>query len=721
MKKIAILFVLVLVGLLSVGVVSAIDVEGGQFSRLALDDFGNIFSCGRNNFGQLGLGDTLNRLVPTQIALSGVTGIGAGSDSGGHAVALIGGNVFAWGHNNAGQLGDGTTTTRLTPVQVKNVTGSPGFLDNIVQVVACGGHNIALKEDGTVFTWGLNGHGQLGIDSLVNSPLPVQVKNVSGSPGFLSDVINVSCGRDFSFAIKNDGTLFAWGGNAYGQLGDTSTTDKKLPVQIAIGNVQAVSGGFFSSIALKNDGTVFGWGRNLFGEIGDGTTTPRKVLVQVKNVTGSPGFLDNIAAISSGVIHSLALRNDGTVFGWGRNRDGQLGDGTTTDRLTPVQVKNVTGSPGFLSNIVRIDAGGGYSLAVNDGGTIFSWGDNRYGSLCDGTTIDRLIPVQSTPIVIISDSDGDGFADDVDNCINDFNALQDDEDEDGIGDICDVCPVTSGETCPGESAAKEINASDGGFVNTSTASVEIPANALSSDETIIAEETGAYTGGFAGLWYGTAISFGVIFGPTGTNFDVPVTVCITFDTFGQGTCTNNPFKIGQDADGDSVYDELTTSACTDLGGNLMELCAETSSFTEFRVFGVDRDDDGVLDNVDSCLGSVLPEPVDLVPNNFADIDGDGIFEVNGADSEITLADTHGCTCLDILEIKPGEDEGEIKFGCAKGTIDTFLAERGWAKGVITGSTISNLDKTTPKFSQIAILVLLATIGMATFLIVRRKR
>ena len=228
------------------------------------------------------------------------------------------GTVWAWGYNYYGQVGDGTTTNRSTPVQVAGLSG--------VSAVAGGfDHSIALKTDGTVWAWGLNSSGQLGDGTTTNRTTPVQVTGLSGVTAIVS-------GGHHSMALKLDGSVWTWGYNISGQLGDGTSANRSSPVQVTgLSGVTAIAGGDFHSIALKIDGTVWTWGYNYYGQLGDGTTTNRYTPVQVTGLTG-------VNAIAGGDLHSIALKLDGTVWTWGFNGSGQLGDGTSTSRSTPVPV-----------------------------------------------------------------------------------------------------------------------------------------------------------------------------------------------------------------------------------------------------------------------------------------------------------------------------------------------------------------------------------------------
>ncbi|WP_309889956.1 PKD domain-containing protein [Archangium sp.] len=228
------------------------------------------------------------------------------------------GTVWAWGANNLGQLGDGTTTQRLSPVQVSGLTGVTG-LD------AGEAHSLALRQDGTVWTWGYNTDGQLGDGTTTHRSSPVQVPGLSG-------VTALAPGRTHSLVLRQDGTVWAWGANSNGQLGDGTTLQRNSPVKVTgLSGVTAIAAGIFHTLALRQDGTVWAWGTNGNGQLGDGTTTQRNSPVQVAGLSG-------VTALTGCYTHSVALRQDGTVWAWGHNYYGQLGDGTTTPRSSPVQV-----------------------------------------------------------------------------------------------------------------------------------------------------------------------------------------------------------------------------------------------------------------------------------------------------------------------------------------------------------------------------------------------
>lgn len=294
------------------------------------------------------------------------------------------GRVWCWGSNWYGQLGDGTTTARRTPVQVADLRGE-------FQAVAAGGnHSCALSTAGAVFCWGRNEYGQLGIGSTTDSPRPERLRRQ-----MRSGVQAIVAGHRHTCALSSNGVAFCWGLNLYGQVGDGSTASRTLPTRVAgLGaNARSISAGMNHSCGLDRNGRAMCWGDNRLGQIGDGTTTRRTVATPVEGVTRRNSRM--IVAASS---HSCLLNRAQRVFCWGNNDNGQLGNGTTTYSPEPVRV------PRFRrGGVETITAGGahyaanissGFSCATNQRGALMCWGANRSGQLGDGTTERRLRPVR---------------------------------------------------------------------------------------------------------------------------------------------------------------------------------------------------------------------------------------------------------------------------------------------------------------------------------------
>ncbi len=293
-----------------------------------------------------------------------------------HTAALkSSGTVWTCGSNSDGQLGDGTFTTRTTPVQVTGLT-------DITAIAAGYQYTLALENDGTVWAWGDNGYGQLGDGTTINRKTPVQVTG-------LTDITAITAGGQHTIALKSDGTVWSWGYNHFGQLGDGTTTNSTIPVQVTgLIDVTAIAAKINHSVALITDKTVRTWGDNCYGQLGDGTSTTRTSPVQVTGLT-------EVMGITTGYGHTIALKNDGTVWAWGWNDVGQLGDGTTTTRNTPLQVTELT-------DISAIAAGSVHTVALKTDGTVWAWGSNLYGRLGDGTTTQSTTPVQSIGLIAIS-------------------------------------------------------------------------------------------------------------------------------------------------------------------------------------------------------------------------------------------------------------------------------------------------------------------------------
>lgn len=326
---------------------------------------GPATTTGWNVTGQLGDGTTVDRATPAHIPVSFTAVAVAGGIY--HSLALdLTGNVWAWGWNGVGQLGDGTTTDRSAPVKVAGLT-------DVVAIAAGAYNSLALRSDGRVWAWGWNGFGQLGDGTTVERMLPIEV------PG-LTAITAIAGGAYDTSALKADGTVWAWGWNGVGQVGDGTLADRHTPVKVVgLSGVSAIAAGYHHNLAVSG-GRVFGWGWNAFGQLGDGTTADRHVPVPVTGLTG-------VVRIAGGAYHSLAVGSDGAAWGWGGNAFGQLGDGTTTQRNTPVVITSGTGVA------VDVAAGVFHSAIRLSSRSVETFGWNGVGQLGDGTTTDRHTPV----------------------------------------------------------------------------------------------------------------------------------------------------------------------------------------------------------------------------------------------------------------------------------------------------------------------------------------
>lgn len=346
-------------------------IAASNYTAYALLADMTVRAWGHNDAGQLGNGTTSDSYTPVRVqGVSNATSISASKAT---AYTVLGdGTARAWGLNQSGQLGNGTTTNSTTPVQVTGLSGA-------VSITADKGNSTsaayAVLRDGSVRAWGLNPSGQLGNGTTTNSTTPVHVSGLAGAT-------SITAARGTAFALLGDGTIRAWGDNYNHQLGITTTTSfSNVPVGIAgLSGTFMAAQGMNSKYAALVNGTVWGWGGNGFGQLGNGTTTDSSTPVQVMGLSGA-------VSITASGSTAYALLGDGTVWAWGDNSTGQLGNGSTLNSSTPVQVAG-------LSKATSIAANGGSAYAVLSDGTVRAWGSNQSGQLGNGTTTDSNIPVQ---------------------------------------------------------------------------------------------------------------------------------------------------------------------------------------------------------------------------------------------------------------------------------------------------------------------------------------
>jgi alpha-tubulin suppressor-like RCC1 family protein len=371
------LFLIVMLAFIGLSkVANAQQIAAGGWHSLAVCNDSTVKAFGENATGELGDGTTTDQNIPVQvIGLTGIKSVSAGGDQlEAHSMALkSNGTVYAWGSNIYGQLGNATTVSTTSPVQVLILSGA-------TKISAGGWHSVALKNDGTVWAWGWNLDGQLGDGTFVDKTIATQVPGLSG-------VTAIAAGTYHVLALKNDGTVWAWGDNISGQIGDGSTTDRNTPVQVSgLSGVVKIAAGRFFSLAVKSDGTVWTWGENLYGQLGNGNTTDSPVPVQVSGLTGVTS-----ATAATGAFHCMAVKNDNTVWAWGRNTYGNLGDNTTNPSSIPVQMIGV-------SDVAGLAAGTNFSLISKNDGTLWGCGRNASGQLGDGTFLQRNTVVQATSL-----------------------------------------------------------------------------------------------------------------------------------------------------------------------------------------------------------------------------------------------------------------------------------------------------------------------------------
>jgi len=369
---------------------------GGRFTIALLAD-GSVWAWGRNSNGQLGNNQadasptdtSQDSHVPLRVHgpgnvgfLNSVTAISAGES---HNLALRSdGTVWAWGWNGVDQLGDGATADAHTPVQVSGLT-------NVVAISGRGYHSLALKADGTVWAWGWNQWGQLGTGTTNATLVPVQV---SGLPNLHANhPVAISAGYTVSLALMSNGTVLVWGTGLHGEMGQGLFGDfsyTPIPV-MGLSNVVAVSADFQEPNALKSDGTMWMWGWNSLGQLGNGSYGPTAD-------QSLPGLVHNLTNVilagPTGDRDNCAITSDHTVWTWGRNYNGQLGIGTADQAFHPLPVQvPAFGNGGYVVSVQTPDW---HSLALRSDGTLWGWGSNDYGQLGNATTTDSYSP---TPVL----------------------------------------------------------------------------------------------------------------------------------------------------------------------------------------------------------------------------------------------------------------------------------------------------------------------------------
>lgn len=359
-------------------------VSGGTGHGIAVRTDGSVWAWGVSNSGALGSNASAPSPSPVQVpGLPSAAAVAAGQDAS-YAIDSSG-NVWAWGDNYYGELGQGQAASSgcycsSTPLKVLGLT-------DVTAIAAGSDFALALEGNGNVWAWGYNDDGELGLGFTSTSSsdcdcvaAPVVVPGLTG-------VTAIAVAMYHSLALRSDGTVWAWGWNSTGQLGNGTTTDSASPIEVpglpGIGAIGAGGGNqrYAFSLAVAMDGSVWAWGANPYGELGQGNTTTGGCNC-IASPVAVPG-LPTIVMVAPGEGHTIALDASGGVWGWGKNDWGQLGTGsaTTAGCQCLSSPSRVTG----LSNVTGLAAGGAFSFAVESDGSLWSWGENFDGELAQGS------------------------------------------------------------------------------------------------------------------------------------------------------------------------------------------------------------------------------------------------------------------------------------------------------------------------------------------------
>jgi alpha-tubulin suppressor-like RCC1 family protein len=339
-------------------------VAGGGFAGYAVLADGHVWAWGDDLEGQIGsAGAWQGRSVPVPVrGLVDVVAVTGGQNT---AYALArGGGVWAWGDDSQGELGDSGFAPRQTPIRVRVPSG-------VVALAAGTFSAFALRRDGTVWAWGGNSWGQLGTgDAQAARASPRRVRQ-------LASIVAIAAGAGDGYALRRDGTVWAWGDDSLGQLGAggcgrSSCRASGVPVRTqGLSDVTAITAGADTAYALRRDGTVWAWGDGSFGALG------RRVGSLSVNHPVRVSGLAHVVAITAGSYSAYAVAANGTAWAWGRGVEGEIGDGSTADRTVPTRVPRLT-------DAVEIAAGGDSVYAIDRRGRLWAWGNGVYGQLGDG-------------------------------------------------------------------------------------------------------------------------------------------------------------------------------------------------------------------------------------------------------------------------------------------------------------------------------------------------
>ena len=349
-------------------------IAAGQYHTIGIDKNGKVWCWGYNGYGQLGINSVTSARTPVAVLGATKTFCQIACEYFSTMAIDKNGQVWGWGYNKYGALGNNSTVSQRTPVVILGATKT------FCQIVGSRFNALAIDKNGQVWGWGYNGYGQLGDNSITNQSTPIAVL------GTTKTFCQIAAGYEYSIGLDKNGKVWGWGNNGSGQIGDNTTVSKCTPVAV-LGTAKTfckISAGGKHSLAIDYMGRVWGWGYDNYGQVGDNRISSKKTPVTILGATKT------FCIAVGGAYYIIGLDKNGQVWGWGYNDVGRLGNNSTIDVKTPVSILGVP------KTFCKISAGTGLTLAIDKNGKVWSWGSNNQGGLGDNTTTN-----QSTPIAVL--------------------------------------------------------------------------------------------------------------------------------------------------------------------------------------------------------------------------------------------------------------------------------------------------------------------------------
>lgn len=360
-------------GVCTIGPQCFTSIHNGWAHACVLAKSGEVSCWGNNLAGQVGIPGTDNSTVPVPvIGLSGVHQLSAGDSA---TCAVSDGHVHCWGACANGQRGDGTICDgNPSPSTVSKLSDASA-------VTVGRTHVCAVRAAGTVACWGLDDHGQVGEPTLTEQDTPFDVPDLMG-------IVELALGFSHTCALDGSGRVFCWGDDSYGQLGDGGSVDQVVPTRAKVDDVAHIAAGFHHTCAVRLDGTAWCWGENSVGQLGNGSTMNSSLPVQAGDLSDLTGISVSGYATIGEVGHTCARGSTGTVWCWGDNMFGELGNASTQEEHAPIEVPGV-------HDALEVSSGAKDSCVRRGDSTVWCWGANDSGELGNGGTGESHVPVPS--------------------------------------------------------------------------------------------------------------------------------------------------------------------------------------------------------------------------------------------------------------------------------------------------------------------------------------